>query len=604
MGNRSRLVILVLLVAAIVIVGLMLASRGTSAKTLSGQFGVAYSGYETIPLLVGLNDASGYFIGNPIYLMPKEKQVLGKYSGNASSGSYTLDLPDNPNGQPFDLAGGKNPTSKVEIFEVRLMSDVANKGSMSPNEDSIASSLKISVDEKVQGGMMLVWAADAQEQFPGDYGADKQLFTADDPHVPLPAGWSLVNLDSSPFAVTQFDNKSLDLITTGVGDVVDYTQLSCAKLIPALLDWVQQNYPFTELHHIDWDSLRAKLLPESKSAASDTDCQRIIREFANAIPDGHVVFSLPALRRELAGNAGLRLDSTSAGQVVVIGLSKGGPADKAGIKLGGIVTQGGSKPVAQAIKERDLQTGNSSTDFRLRYLKLRLLPYGMQNSSVQVSFQNPGGTSQTVTLTRLTNQSVAGVAVKSPSIRDDKLDSGIGYLRINDFIDITSLTDFDSALDKLIKGNVQGLILDVRSNPGGLSQMGDAMASRFFDKSFVVGKDYAPDGRFLYEMMVDPRTPIYKGCVAVLVDLNTASTGDLFAYTFKSTKRGIIVGHTPSSGMAGAVSGGEYELPGNAHIQVPTSDFVDDSGKIIIEGQGAVPDVTVPVTVDSLLSSE
>src|SRR5450432_2030527 len=533
-GNRTRLVILVLLIALLAVGGFMVVSSA-GTKTITGTFGVSYSGYESIPLLVGLNDASGFFTGNPIYLASPDKQVIGSYTGNASSGKYTLNLPGSPFAQPFDLTGGKNPSNKVEIFEVRLMSDVASKGTMRENEDAIASSLKISVDEQVEGGLMLVWAADAQEQFPGDYGPDQHLFTADDPRSPLPAGWSLVNLDSKPFTVAPVDNKPLDLTTTGVGDVVDYSQLSCAAMIPALLDRVEQNYPFTELHHIDWDSLRAKLLPESKAASTNADCQRVIRDFANAIPDGHVDFSLPELQDDLSGNAGLRLNSTSTGQVVVIGLSKNGPADKAGIKLGSVVTEWDGKPIEQAIQDEVLQSANSGTDFRLRYIKLRLLPYGPENSTVEVAYQNPGAASQTTTLTRLVNQSVAGVVVTGPTVQDNKLDSGIGYLRINDFIDIASLNQFDSALTALISQNVPSLILDVRSNPGGLSQMGDAMASRFFDKGFIIGKDYAPDGRFLYETAIEPRTPVYEGCVAVLVDLNTASTGDLFAYTFKST---------------------------------------------------------------------
>jgi len=92
--------------------------------------------------------------------------------------------------------------------------------------------------------------------------------------------------------------------------------------------------------------------------------------------------------------------------------------------------------------------------------------------------------------------------------------------------------------------------------------------------------------------------------VAILVDVNTASSGDLFAYTFKLGKRAIIVGQTPSSGMAGTVSGGQYQLPGGAFIQVPTGGFVDENGKTAIEGECVVPDVLVPITVESLLSPE
>jgi C-terminal processing protease CtpA/Prc len=97
---------------------------------------------------------------------------------------------------------------------------------------------------------------------------------------------------------------------------------------------------------------------------------------------------------------------------------------------------------------------------------------------------------------------------------------------------------------------------------------------------------------------------LYLGCVTVLVDANTASSGDIFAYTFKSSKRATIVGNTPSAGMAGTVSGGMYYLPNDAYIQVPTAGFFDLQGNLQVEGTGVEPDVKVPVSVKSLLSPD
>ncbi len=54
--------------------------------------------------------------------------------------------------------------------------------------------------------------------------------------------------------------------------------------------------------------------------------------------------------------------------------------------------------------------------------------------------------------------------------------------------------------------------------------------------------------------------------------------------------------------MAGTVSGGQYSLPGGAFIQVPTGALYDSNGKIIVEGTGVAPDVTVPQTVQSIIS--
>jgi carboxyl-terminal processing protease len=220
-----------------------------------------------------------------------------------------------------------------------------------------------------------------------------------------------------------------------------------------------------------------------------------------------------------------------------------------------------------------------------------------------VTFQNPGAAPTTAAITRVEPQRFNSPGT-TLNVKDNKLASGIGYIRINAFSNGALLSSFDKIVDQLIKENVPGIIIDVRSNPGGFSQLSDAMTSRFFDRAFVIGRQFSPDGRLVYQMRVDPREPTYKGLVAILVDVNTSSAGDLFAYTFKLGKRALIVGNTPSGGLAGTVSGGQYYLPDGAFIQVPTGGFVDENGKIAVEGTGVVPDLLVPATVDSLLSPE
>ncbi len=606
MVKRLSLIVLLVILASNLASSLASAARAEPAepRKLDGSFSVAYAGYDSVPLLVGLNDASGLFGKDPVYLLPRTQQVLGTYKGIASNGAYSLALPEKPQGRAFDISGSATPNPNLMIFDVRLLSDVASRGYMAQNEDPIASSLRVSIDFRVEGGKLLVWTANDKEQFSSDRGADKQFFTADDPKGTLPAGWSVIDLDQEPFEVLREAELTINLITTGMGDSVDYSSLSCADLIPTFLDRVQGNYPFTELHKIDWEALRAKLIPASQTARTPADCQAIIRDFGNAIPDGHVNYRLPALADELGGALGIRLDSTSDGQVVVVLVRADSPADKAGIKTGAIITQWDGKPIQEALDNLVLQFSNSSTPHGLIAVRLSQLPFGKLGTSVRVTFQNPGQQPTTATLTRVEPQPARGSGSATPDVRDNKLPSGLGYIRISSFITAANLRGFDRAVDGLIEDNVPGIIIDVRSNPGGFSQISDAMASRFFDKGFVVGRDYTSDGRLRFMMMVDPRPPIYSGPVVILVNRNTASAGDLFAYTFKLARRATIVGHTPSAGMAGTVSGGQYTLPDGAFIQVPTGGFTDDSGKLAVEGVGVVPDIVVPVTIESLLSSQ
>ncbi len=600
---RARIGLILLLI--LLPVGLLPAqAQDSTPHQLSGSFHVGDAGYDTVPLLVGLIDASPYFGNAPVTLPAKDKQVIGAYTGQAGDGKYTLTLPDKPAGQPFDVITGGTAKSQsgLYIFDVRLMSDVGERGYMVPNEDNIASSLKISIDVKVEGGTLLAWTADDKEQFPSDSGPDGKLFTADDPQMTLPAGWSLINLDSKPFKVTRDPAPTLNLITTELGANIDYSSLSCDVLIPTFLDRVQQTYPFTDLHKIDWAALRARLIPASKTAQTQQDCEKVIRDFGNAIPDGHVDFLLPALRDEVAGSLGIILTPLTDGRIGVSVLRTNGPADKAGIKVGAIITTWDGKPMADALKSVVLQSANASTPHALLNLQLSNITRGPLGSTVQVAYQNPDGTSATASLTRDTPQRVSGMA--PPDVQNNKLASGIGYIRIDSFEDIRTQHAFDDAVTSLINQKVNGIIIDIRGNPGGFSQMADAMESRFFDKSMLTGREFTPDGRLTFQTQIDPRQPVYTGPLAILVDVNTSSAGDFFAYAFKSTGRAQIVGNTPTSGMAGTVSGGEYYLPDNAFIQVPTGASLDDKNQIEIEGQGVAPDILVPVTVESLVSGQ
>lgn len=580
-------------------------AQGEAPRTLSGTFAIAYEDYAGLPLVVGLIDAAPYFGDSPVTLPDPADQILGAYTGVATDGKYTLELPDAPPQMaPFDATGGAAPAQSpgLMIFDVRLMSDVARRGYMVPNEDNIASSLRIGIDVHIGGGTLVVYTSDAAQPFPTGPGADGHLFTADDPRAPLPKGWSLVNLDKMPYTVIREASPTLNLITTGMGDVNNYANLACDELVPTFLDRVQATYPFTELHHIDWEALRGELVPQAQAASDQRACDLIFREFGNAIPDGHVNFYLPTLQNDYAASLGMQLVQLTDGRIAVAGLGNGGPAHAAGIQIGAVITAWNGQPVEKALDQTTLFVSNASTPHALLKWKLWSINRGPNGSRADVTYQNPGAEEATATLTRgdpqrLTRQTPA------PQVSDNLLPSGLGYIRVEDFVGFPEFEEFDRILTSLIERNAPGIIIDVRANPGGFSQISDAMASRFFEAPFVLGR-MIQEGKHAFQMQIDPRPPIYTGPVAILVDSDTSSAGDLFAYTFQSRGRGLIVGSTPSAGMAGTVSGGQYYLPQGGFIQVPTGNLLDDNGEQIVEGEGVAPDVLVPITVESLVAGQ
>src|SRR5262249_7084229 len=144
----------------------------------------------------------------------------------------------------------------------------------------------------------------------------------------------------------------------------------------------------------------------------------------------------PALRDEYAGSLGIVLAKTSDNQVVVTLLRQDGPADHAGIKVGAVISQIDGKPVLEAAASSVLQFANQSTPDGLLAEQLLLVTRGPLGSTASVTFQNPGEGPQTASLTRDTPRPVNGSGAGGPQVSDNKLPSGIGYLRVPSFDDI------------------------------------------------------------------------------------------------------------------------------------------------------------------------
>jgi carboxyl-terminal processing protease len=235
---------------------------------------------------------------------------------------------------------------------------------------------------------------------------------------------------------------------------------------------------------------------------------------------------------------------------------------------------------------------------------------------VDVVWQTPNGTTHNARLTRVLDAGALLAALGADALSEDvvsyrMLDSGVGYIRITGFAAQVSQADtlFAKALQELMDGGAQGIILDLRGNSGGLLQLAMAMAGHFFPDYRELMDFYYADGAggFAYRGFIEvlASQPYYDGPVAVLVNEMTGSAGDLFVYAMQTDNRALIVGHTPSGGFTGEVGDGQYMLPGDLSLQIPTGRPVDPvTGVVLLEGAGVVPDLLVPRTWNSLMSPE
>ncbi len=172
--------------------------------------------------------------------------------------------------------------------------------------------------------------------------------------------------------------------------------------------------------------------------------------------------------------------------------------------------------------------------------------------------------------------------VELPSITSKMLDGGIGYIQISEF---QSKTDeqFKSALADLKKQGMKSLIVDVRSNPGGLINAASNILDQILPEGTVVytedkyGKreDYTSDSNCL-------------DCpIAVLVNENSASASEIFAGAIKDYNYGTLIGtKTFGKGIVQTV----LPLEDGDAVKLTTAKYYTPKGNYI-HGVGIEPDI-------------
>jgi len=596
------------------------APRATQPHVITGSYETTNPIYATIGARTGvaLYDLTGQVRMDFDFQPPPSSQVLGLLRGDIVRGDYILTLPDAPRATPLDFDGDPASPPAVQVFATTTFIEFLGDEYINRGETPLDLSVRLEpMTYEVIGGAVIVWSANAGEAFPAALGPDGAAFTADDPLLTLPQGWSVVSLDTDPFTLLRDSTVDVPIVES-FGGLNDYSALDYMAAWEALFQRTVTTYPFTELKGIDWDAIHRTITPLVRRATTDADFALIIAHFGSLVPDTHIGYvSVPLMQQYLIGGVGIaHLGLTDAGEIVVLKVTKESSAAQAGITVGSVLIEVDGLPALQALDETPLLLTSASTEHGRRYLQAATLLQGPIGSSVALGWRTPDGAEHDAKLVRLLDvasllEAFGGAALSTDVISARLLDSGLGYIKVSSFSLEVSDADaqFGQALQELLDAGATGIILDLRDNSGGLVQLAMSIAGRFFPDYARLFNFYYADGSggFAYRGFVEilPGAPTYDGPVAVLVNEMTGSAGDLFAYAMQTDGRALIVGHTPTGGAAGEISDGQYQLPGALSMQIPTGRPVDPvTGETLIEGRGVAPDVRVPRTVENLLSPE
>ena len=170
------------------------------------------------------------------------------------------------------------------------------------------------------------------------------------------------------------------------------------------------------------------------------------------------------------------------------------------------------------------------------------------------------------------------------------------YVRFNLFLDLPRvMASFQQTVDSC--KTCDGLIIDLRGNPGGIGGMAMGMAGFLVDKPDQrLGTMYLRDSTLNF--VVNPRAKVFAGPVAVLVDGCSASTSEIFAGDLKDLGRARVFG----TRTAAAASPSAFErLPNGDGFQYAVANYISEGGQPL-EGLGVTPDVVVELTRAALLA--
>lgn len=588
---------------------------------------------------VALVDMYGFVKRDKEWEIPVASQTLGflAIDPKTKTGKYTLQLPAEPTGQMVDVDNNGKKDAGVQVFAVSYWPNLTG-GPYSEGDDPskgwptyLASIVTDSENQdEVVSGNLVVWAPDANQKFPTGFGADKKLFTADDPVGPIPAGYSIVNLDKEPFTVSQTPNPSLTLFEPKEAAIKDFSHEAYTKAFDDMFNLVRTNYAFNGIqsHEPDWDKLYAELQPRVADAEQKKDANAFymaLRDFTWAFKDGHVGldggdFAAQDFQNATAGGYGFALRELDDGRVIVIYVLDGGPAAQAGMKVGAEVTEFNGQPIKEAIASAHSYSTQSS-DFAIRYQQIRYLLTATPGTEAKVTFTNSSGQPQTATLKAVPERnSFARTSLYFGANTDpllpvqyrimDEGSSQIGYIIINSNYDDLNLVIrlFQRALQQFQDRKVAGIIIDLRYNSGG-APLG--LAGFLYDKEIVMGQlEYYSDETKKFEPegvpeKITPNVEQYRfDKMAVLVGPACFSACELEAYGFSQVPGMMVVGQYPTAGVEAEVSRGQFLLPEGMSLQVPFGRFVLPDGSLFLEAQGVKPTIKVPIDETTALSTD
>src|SRR5262245_86656 len=285
--------------------------------------------------------------------------------------------------------------------------------------------------------------------------------------------------------------------------------------------------------------------------------------------DPHSAYLTPDLYKELQvetkgsfGGLGIEITNKS-GMLTVVAPIEATPAYRAGIKSGDVILK---------------IDGEFTKDMTLVEAVKRMR--GKPDTKVRLTIKrdNPQ---------QLFDTSLTREIIKIQSVKSKQLEKGYGYLRVTQFQKRTA-DDLEHAIKQLEKengGNIQGVVLDLRNNPGGLLTQAVKVSDMFLDNGLIVYTDGRLENQKQKYFAHKPGT--YSDFpMVVLVNGGSASASEIVAGALQDHKRALVLGTTTfGKGSVQTI----LPLDENSALRLTTARYYTPNGRSI-QATGIGPD--------------
>jgi carboxyl-terminal processing protease len=383
---------------------------------------------------------------------------------------------------------------------------------------------------------------------------------------------------------------------------------------------VSRTYWDTTFNGVSWKSVREELRPKAVAAPTVTALRGVLGDMVSRLGQSHFSI-LPARDRRSVdavggggaggarepGDVGLGVRRVE-GRVVVTSVRAGGPAATAGVRTGWVVERVGGCPVSALLRRIPATLDARHAELQV-YSAVTSRLRGTAGDTVQVTFADARDRPVATPLVRAPEP---GETVKFGNLPPLKanleserrtLPNGrtVGIIRFNIWMPVLAAA-FDRAIDGM--RDVDGIVLDVRGNFGGVGGMVMGITGHFVTEPLVLGtmKSRTNEMRFVANPRRSNRegrtVAPYAGPVAVLIDPLSISTSEIFAGGLQGVGRARVFGERSAGQALPSIA---EPLPGGDMLYHAIADFMAPGGRRI-EGPGVIPDVPVRLTRRALLA--